>query len=46
MHVFIDDNGTEYEGHMIAGRFAYDGNDTTVQPRADWCISVGKQTSG
>ena len=39
--VLIDDNGTEYEGHMIAGHFAYDGNNTTVQPRADWCIAVG-----
>ena len=44
--VLIDDNGTEYEGHMIAGHFAYDGNDTTVQPRVDWCISVGKPKSG
>ena len=39
--VLIDDNGTEYEGHMVAGHFAYDGNDTTVQPRADWYIAVG-----
>ena len=39
--VLIDDNGTKYEGHMIAGHFAYDGNDTTVQPRADWGIAVG-----
>ena len=27
--ILIDDNGTGYEGHMIAGHFAYDGNDTT-----------------
>ena len=39
--VLIDDNGKKYEGHMIAGHFAYDGNETTVQPRADWCIAVG-----
>ena len=38
--ILIDDNGTEYEGHMIAGHFAYDGIDTSVQPRADWCITV------
>ena len=38
--VFIDDNGTQYDGHMIAGHFAYDGYDTTVQPRADWCIAI------
>ena len=39
--VLIDDNGTQYDGHMLAGHFAYDGNDTIVQPRADWCIAVG-----
>ena len=39
--VFIDDNGTQYDGHMLAGHFAYDGYDTTIQPRADWCIAVG-----
>ena len=39
--VSIDDNGIPYEGHMIAGHLAYDGNDTTIQPRADWCIAVG-----
>ena len=44
--VLIDDNGTGYEGHMIAGHFAYDGNDTTIQPRADWCIAVGEPKSG
>ena len=38
--VLIDDNGTKYDGHMMAGHFAYDGNDTTIQPRADWCIAV------
>ena len=43
--VLIDDNGTEYEGHMIAGHLAYDGIDTTVQPRADWCIAVGNPKS-
>ena len=39
--VVIDDNGTQYDGHMLAGHFAYDGNDTTVQPRSGWCIAVG-----
>ena len=39
--VCIDDNGTQYDGHMLAGHFAYDGYDTTIQPRADWCIAVG-----
>ena len=39
--VLIDDNGTQYDGHMLAGHFAYDGNDTTIQPRSDWCIAVG-----
>ena len=43
--ILIDDNGTEYEGHMIAGHFAYDGINTTVQPRADWCITVGDPNS-
>jgi len=39
--IVIDDNGIVYDRHMIASHFAYDGYDTTVQPRADWCITVG-----
>ena len=38
--IHIDDNGKEYDGHMIASHVAYDGNDTTVQPRTDWCVAV------
>jgi len=38
--VHIDDNGTEYDGCMMAGQFAFDGEGTKVQPRSDWCIAV------
>jgi len=38
--VHIDDNGTEYDGCMMAGQFAFDGEGTTVQPRSDWCVAV------
>ena len=44
--VLIDDNGTKYiQRTHDAGHFAYDGIDTTVQPRADWCITVGDPNS-
>jgi len=43
--VHIDDNGTEYDGCMMAGQFAFDGEGTSVQPRSDWCIAInGPQT--
>jgi len=38
--VHIDDNGTEYDGCMMAGQFAFDGEGTSIQPRSDWCIAV------
>ena len=38
--VHIDDNGSEYDGCMMAGQFAFDGEGTSVQPRSDWCIAV------
>ena len=38
--VHIDDNGMEYEGCMMAGQFAFDGEGTSVRPRSDWCIAV------
>ena len=38
--VHIDDNGVEYEGCMMAGQFAFDGEGTSVRPRSDWCIAV------
>jgi len=38
--VHIDDNGIEYDGCMMAGQFAFDGEGTSVQPRSDWCIAV------
>lgn len=44
--ILINDNGREYDGHMIAGHVAYDGNNTTVQPRTDWCIAVIPRPAG
>ena len=38
--VHIDDNGTEYDGCMMAGQFAFDVEGTSIQPRSDWCIAV------
>ena len=38
--VHIDDNGTDYDGCMMAGQFAFDGEGTSIQPRSDWCIAV------
>ena len=43
--VIVESGIAEYKGHMIAGHFAYDGINTTVQPRADWCITVGHKKS-
>ena len=40
--VLINDNGKEYNGTMIAGHFAFDGNGSTIQPRSDWCLAVNK----
>ena len=39
----IDDNITEYNATMIAGQFAFDGEGSTILPRADWCISVNTE---
>merc|ERR1711920_1137436 len=38
--VLVDDNGTQYEAHMLAGQF---GSNVVLeckglQPRSDWCI--------
>ena len=38
--IHIDGNGTEYDGCLMAGQFAFDGEGTSVQPRSDWCIAV------
>ena len=38
--VHINDNGTDYDGYMMAGQFAFDGEGTSVQPRSDWCIAI------
>lgn len=40
--VLVDDNGTQYDTHMLAGQFAYEafGEDGTgIRPRTDWCIA-------
>ena len=45
--VVIDDNGTQYDTHMLAGQFAFeivasrhDANKfDTIRPRTDWCIA-------
>ena len=36
----INDNGRKYNGTMIAGHFVFDGEGSTIQPRADWCLAV------
>ena len=38
--VTVNDNGTIYNTHMLAGQFAYEGqkDNTAVQPRTDWLI--------
>ena len=30
--VSIDDNGRQYDAHMLAGQFAFDGEGTSIQP--------------
>ena len=38
--IHIDDIDKEYEGCLIAGQFAFDGEGTSVRPRSDWCIAI------
>ena len=49
--VLVDDNGVEYNTHMVAGQFAFEivddeeGHHDTIRSRTDWCIAydVDKQ---
>lgn len=51
--VLVNDNGVQYDTHMLAGQVAYEAIDykmagkmDTVRPRTDWCIAYkGKPKS-
>jgi len=38
--VQFDDSGIKFEGCMMAGQFAFDGEGTGIQPRSDWCLTI------